>query len=311
MDVIQLVKKAKKGSKEALLQLIIAEKDVYYRLALTYMGNPHDAMDAMQKMIVTLYEKIDQLKIEEAFYSWSKTILVNSCKALLRQQIKLVLIDDWNTSNEIGHDYAVIRDPYISSDQRTDIQELLQHLNEQGTTFTINGIMNDANQFVMFYTLTNPTGLDDSSDLFRHSRITGFFTNSNVSSGVSILNEEHTEIKGTMTFEAVSPFSKKLTLHFWQQIQDGRMVEGNITFPYNPNKALATKIVQPIKKKIKVDKGTITFASITATPTSTVINGSLSVENFDRVNLALDGIELLANGAPIELIGSGSNNRYR
>ena len=100
MNVVRLVKKAKKGSKEALLQLIMAEKDDYYRLALTYMGNTHDAMDAMEEMIVKVYEKIDQLKKEEAFYSWSKTILVNSCKSMLRKQKKLVLLDDWHTPNE-------------------------------------------------------------------------------------------------------------------------------------------------------------------------------------------------------------------
>ena len=84
MKVNHLVKQAQKGNKEALLQLIMADKDAYYRLAYTYMGNEHDAMDAMEDMIVTLYEKIDQLKKGEAFYSWSKTILVNRCKTLLR-----------------------------------------------------------------------------------------------------------------------------------------------------------------------------------------------------------------------------------
>lgn len=129
MNVAQLVKKAKKGSKEALLQLIMAEKDAYYKLALTYMGNTHDAMDAMEEMIVRLYEKIDQLKKEEAFYSWSKTILANSCKDLLRKRKKLVLIDDWHTVNE-SHSHISTSDPYISSEQQMDIEALLLHLND-------------------------------------------------------------------------------------------------------------------------------------------------------------------------------------
>src|SRR4051812_8085117 len=125
MNVIRLVKK---GSKEALLQLIMAEKDVYYRLALTYMENSHDAMDAMEEMIVKVYENIDQLKKEEAFYSWSKTILVNCCKSMLRKQKRLVLIDDWHSSNP-GH--VQTSNPYLSSDRQMDIKELLIHLNEQ------------------------------------------------------------------------------------------------------------------------------------------------------------------------------------
>ena len=100
MDVVRLVKKAKRGSKEALMELIMAEKDSMYRLALTYMGNQHDAMDALEEMIVKLYENIGQLKKEEAFYSWSKTILVNICKTTLRKQKKLVLMDEWHSSIE-------------------------------------------------------------------------------------------------------------------------------------------------------------------------------------------------------------------
>ncbi len=58
MNEVRLVKQAKKGNKEALLQLIMAEKDVYYKLALTYMGNSHDAMDAMEEMIVSFMKRL-------------------------------------------------------------------------------------------------------------------------------------------------------------------------------------------------------------------------------------------------------------
>jgi RNA polymerase sigma factor (sigma-70 family) len=128
MNVVWLVKKAKKGSKEALLQLIMAEKDDYYRLALTYLENSNDAMDAMEEMIVKVYENIDQLKKEEAFYSWSKTILVNCCKSMHRKQKRLVLIDDWHTSNP---SHKQTSDPYLSTDQQMDMKDLLIHLNEQ------------------------------------------------------------------------------------------------------------------------------------------------------------------------------------
>lgn len=100
MNVVRLVKKAKKGSKDALMELIMAEKDAMYRLAYTYMGNEHDAMDVLEEMIVRLYENIGQLKKEEAFYSWSKTILVNLCRKTLRNQKKVVLIDNWQSSKE-------------------------------------------------------------------------------------------------------------------------------------------------------------------------------------------------------------------
>nr|WP_318281162.1 RNA polymerase sigma factor [Paenibacillus bovis] len=101
MAVSRLVKKAKKGNKEALLQLIMKQKDDYYRLAYSYMGNEHDAMDAMEDMIVRLYENIQHLKKNDSFYSWSKTILVNGCKSLLRNRQSVVLVDEWNVEREL------------------------------------------------------------------------------------------------------------------------------------------------------------------------------------------------------------------
>jgi RNA polymerase sigma factor (sigma-70 family) len=127
MNVVRLVKRAKKGSKEALMELIMAEKDNMYRLAFTYMGNQHDAMDVLEEMIVRLYENISQLKKEEAFYSWSKTILVNICKTTLRKQKKLVLMDDWHTYKEQEHKTSYLKAP---DEQQIEIAEMLSILNE-------------------------------------------------------------------------------------------------------------------------------------------------------------------------------------
>lgn len=130
MDVLHLVKQAKKGNKEALLQLIMAQKDDYYKLALTYMGNKHDAMDALEEMILILYEKIRKLKKDEAFYSWSKTILVNNCKSLLKKRNKVVLVDEWSQQLEAESRDRIVKDPFKNSEQQIDLNQLLSKLNE-------------------------------------------------------------------------------------------------------------------------------------------------------------------------------------
>ncbi|MCL6459041.1 MAG: DUF4179 domain-containing protein [Gorillibacterium sp.] len=182
---------------------------------------------------------------------------------------------------------------------------------EDGTDMMVNAIMSDANQLVVYYTLTNPNGIKDNTGaFFTPTRISGFLTNSNTVSGSTVINENQTEIKGMMTFDGVSPFSKELTLHFWQSLQNGHRKEGAISFSYNPNEALQTEIKQSIQKEFKFDKGTITFDSITATPTLTVINGTLHVEDLAKIGHGLGGmdvlggIKLMANGTPIALIGS-------
>jgi RNA polymerase sigma factor (sigma-70 family) len=122
----RLVKKAKKGDKEALLTLIMNEKDNYYRLAYAYMGNSHDAMDALEDMIVVLYDKINQLKKDRSFYSWSKTILVNECKAALRRRSKQILTNDWH--EEIEH--TSIHSSFLASEQQVDLEAMLSELSD-------------------------------------------------------------------------------------------------------------------------------------------------------------------------------------
>ncbi|MGO4345268.1 RNA polymerase sigma factor [Paenibacillus sp. MCAF9] len=128
MNVSRLVKQAQKGNKEALLQLIIADQDAYYRLAYSYLRNEHDAMDAMADMIVTLYEKLDQLQKSEAFYSWSKTILVNRCKKLLRQKERFVPLGDEGESCFTG---LTEDNPYRNTESAMNMQVLLSNLNAQ------------------------------------------------------------------------------------------------------------------------------------------------------------------------------------
>ncbi|MBD3919564.1 sigma-70 family RNA polymerase sigma factor [Paenibacillus sp. PR3] len=127
MDVGRLVKQAQRGNKEALLQLIIAQQDAYYRLAYSYMKNEHDAMDAMEDMIVKLYEKLDQLKNRESFYSWSKTILVNRCKTILRSRERFLPFGDGEQEPTIAA--LTDEDPFRHTESEMDMEELLSHLN--------------------------------------------------------------------------------------------------------------------------------------------------------------------------------------
>ncbi|KUP06694.1 ECF subfamily RNA polymerase sigma-24 factor [Bacillus coahuilensis m2-6] len=128
MSIERLVKKAKKGDKHALLELISNEQDSYYRLSYSYLGNESDAMDALEDMIVILYEKIDSLKKEESFYSWSKTILVNRCKAKLRSQKKVIPIDDMEKRVENG---STSFHQFLRVESLIDLNDALSQISEE------------------------------------------------------------------------------------------------------------------------------------------------------------------------------------
>ncbi|RSD28434.1 DUF4179 domain-containing protein [Mesobacillus subterraneus] len=173
---------------------------------------------------------------------------------------------------------------------------------DDGTELTIDGVMTDANQLIIYYTLSNSEGLGEMAGDVSPRKVTGFLTDSFAESGVAKVNDAGTELKGTMHFEPVNPFARKLTLHYWQ---GSNQKEESITFPYDPNKAMQTQIKQSINKTVRVDNGKLTFKSITATPTTTIIKGTMDVPAYDRVDLGLNGIELMANGRFIGQAGSG------
>lgn len=171
-----------------------------------------------------------------------------------------------------------------------------------GTELYLDGLLTDENQSILYYTVKNPKGVVEESyfDMIRGSWTKAFATY-----GTSSENEDGTEIKGIQAFEAVSPFAKELTLEY--RYNEGTEQE-EITFPYNPKLAMQTELKQSIRKKVHVDQGTIRFDSITATPSRTTIKAKVNVDNFDRIQLGGGGVQLLANGKPVELTGSSSKS---
>ncbi len=84
---------ARKGDRKALVALIMEQKDAYYRLAYALTGNPHDAGDALEDMIVILFEKMHQLREPDRFDAWAKAMLKNCCRKILRARSRIHPLD--------------------------------------------------------------------------------------------------------------------------------------------------------------------------------------------------------------------------
>jgi RNA polymerase sigma factor (sigma-70 family) len=126
LDSIELVKRAKGGDKEALIKLIMDKKQDYYKLAYVYMKNEEDALDVMEDMILILYKNIYKLKKEEAFYTWSKTILVNCCKKALTKSSRVILLEDIKEREKDNYKYEEITN---EKDRKIIIDEHMSKLN--------------------------------------------------------------------------------------------------------------------------------------------------------------------------------------
>lgn len=127
MEFKLLIKKARKGDKEALLQLIMAQQADYYKLAYAYMRNKEDSLDALQDMIIILYRNISGLRKEESFYSWSKTILVNCCKNKLRYENKTTSLEQ-ATEEAVDGVYTVSEDRIVLEKHLSGLSDIHQEV---------------------------------------------------------------------------------------------------------------------------------------------------------------------------------------
>jgi RNA polymerase sigma-70 factor, ECF subfamily len=59
---------------------------VFYRRAYRYLGNPHDAEDAVQDALLAAYKHLDQFKRNAKMTTWLTSIVTNSALTQLRKR---------------------------------------------------------------------------------------------------------------------------------------------------------------------------------------------------------------------------------
>lgn len=108
MDDKLLIKKAKKGDKNAFIELLrFYEKDIYL-LAKYLLKDEELIKDAVQETILITYEKIESLKNDSSFKSWLLKILGNKCRDILKSQKKIICLDKKIDGEYIDSGYEAI-----------------------------------------------------------------------------------------------------------------------------------------------------------------------------------------------------------
>ncbi len=179
-----------------------------------------------------------------------------------------------------------------------------------GVTITMEGIMVDDNQLLAFYTVKDPLGKVDQVRV--HTPMYhGIFGKYRMRSGQGILSNDNREIKNIDSFEPPKAFEK--TLKFYFPLKYGDIYEeGIIPVKLDRRKAMGFIVKDKIRQSMRVDGSHIHFDTITATPTQTVITGSVG-SRFDLIKEAISGertrvqlmTELYADDKKIEQRGSG------
>ena len=159
------------------------------------------------------------------------------------------------------------------------------HTFSNGVKISVDGIMLDDNNMVIFYTIYSPNGnvMDISNDI--HIRITGIGNRLFTYGGQGYANEDDTELKWVISTHQVPKFFEK-TINFYVELNKDIPEDGTIEFKIDRTQALGKSIKIPINKKVELDQRNITIQTLTASPTTTVVKGQIQ----DIFDLGLDYI---------------------
>jgi len=80
--------------KAALEQYLWQNRERFYRIAYSYVGNEAEALDVVSDAIVKALEKGDSLKDRNAMATWAYRILVHAATDSLRKNKRVVYLDD-------------------------------------------------------------------------------------------------------------------------------------------------------------------------------------------------------------------------
>jgi len=108
-DDVELVKKAKKGDRQAYNKLIVQYKDAVYSVVYRMVHNKQEAEDLTQETFIKAYKSITSFNEAYAFSTWLFKIATNSCIDHFRKRkLKTYSMDETirYKDDEIRHEYA-------------------------------------------------------------------------------------------------------------------------------------------------------------------------------------------------------------
>lgn len=89
----ELIERCRQGDIKAQFSLYKRYSGAMYNIAIRLLNNKMDTEDVLQESFITVFERLNELKRDEAFGSWLKRIVINNCISILKNNIHLEDID--------------------------------------------------------------------------------------------------------------------------------------------------------------------------------------------------------------------------
>ena len=88
--------------KEEFTRAVLEYESTLYRVAKSMLGSEADCADAAQNALLRAWEKQHTLRDTAYFKTWLTRILINDCRAMLRQRARFVPLEEEAAEGEIA-----------------------------------------------------------------------------------------------------------------------------------------------------------------------------------------------------------------
>ncbi|MGN0106556.1 MAG: RNA polymerase sigma factor [Hominilimicola sp.] len=132
-----LIKKCKRGSREAFNILFSRYQSQVVNIAYSMLSDREDAFDAAQEVFVRVYKNIESFKEQASFTTWLYRITSNVCSDILRKRQKdtnVVSINqfvDENKDMDIKDDSQTIEENMELSERQSAVRNAINELKEE------------------------------------------------------------------------------------------------------------------------------------------------------------------------------------
>lgn len=286
-------------------------------------------MDKLDKLLSEEKKRLEDLKTPENMESRLRKSLERvpkkkkkSLKIRVASLLLAVLILGYNMDTLAYYGKKLIGYENIMTGTLKELNNLgkgqiidKSHTFKNGVKITVDGIMLDDNNMIIFYTLYSPKTNVGDIDSNINITLEGMGKRQFIFDGSGQINEDETEMKWIISTDEIPKFFER-TIKFNISInEDNKVIEtAQIPFKIDRSQALDKSIRINIGKKVQLSKDrSIKIKNLVASPTTTVIKGEiqnileLGLDYINENRIRPENIEmvLIANGKEVEIQKSG------
>lgn len=124
----QLIQKAKAGDERSFESLILSCQGKAFNIAVRYLKNEDDAMDALQESFIKIFRHLNSFKEDSRFDTWVYRIVVNTCNDMLRKNSNQKITDSIYKRSDEEETIIEIPDLTGSPEAAIDQKEKSEHI---------------------------------------------------------------------------------------------------------------------------------------------------------------------------------------